>query len=374
MSSPSEPRLWLGGLISEAWRIAFSLPVVTAITVLIVASISGFIVATTGQTVRAEQDVLSRIDEAGTRLVSAIDDQGTGKIPPEAVDRLGSLTSVTWVIGLGYAADGRNSAIGPSGAPVAIRYWWGDLPPEVEINGRHPQPGEALVGSEAQTTLGLDVPIGSVDIGDTQLAIVGGFTAGDALAPLNTSILARPTVEQLARATLRSVHALATTPAQVEPLTSALADLLGAEDSTAIRFETSQTLADVRAAVAGELGQFSRRLVLTALGVGLILVVLVVYSSVTMRRQDFGRRRALGASRGTIVGLVGVQNALVALIGTVFGCIAGGLVVLNLTGGLPDLEFTVAVGVLTVATVVLGTSVPALIAAYRNPVKVLRIP
>ncbi|MEX2652252.1 MAG: FtsX-like permease family protein [Acidimicrobiia bacterium] len=363
-----------GELISEAWRIAISLPVVTAITVLIVGSISGFIVATTGQTVRAEQDVLSRIDEAGTRLVSATDDQGTGNIPPEAIDRVGRLSSVTWVIGFGYAADGRNSVIGPSGAPVAIRYWWGALPPEVEINGRPPQPGEALIGSEAQATLGLEVPIGSVDIGDTQLPIVGGFTASDALASLNTSILARPTVEESASAALRSVHALATTPAQVEPLTSALASLLGAQDARAIRFETSQTLAEVRAAVAGELGRFSRRLVLTALGVGLILVALVVYSSVTLRRQDFGRRRALGASRSTIVALVAVQNAMVALGGAVLGCIAGVLVVLNLTGGLPDVEFTVAVGILTVATVVAGTALPAMIAAYRNPVKVLRIP
>jgi putative ABC transport system permease protein len=374
MSSPSEPGLGFRALISEAWRIALSLPVSTAVTVLIVASVSGFIISTTGQTVRAEQDVLARIDESGTRLVSVIDDQGTAMISPAVVARIDRLSAAEWVIGLGYAADGKNSALGAGGAPAAVRYVWGDLPGDVEINGRSPLPGEAVVGSDAATILGLDLPVGSVDVGDGQLPIVGGFQATGALISLNSGVLAAPTDQQASEAQLRSVYVLAESSAQVESLTKAVASLLGAQDPTSIRFETSQTLADVRAAVAGELGRYGRQLVLAALGVGLILVAMVVYGSVTLRRQDFGRRRALGATRAKIIALVAVQNSLVGICGAAVGLIAGGLIVWRLTGGLPEARFAIAIGILTVVTMDAATVPPAMIAAYRDPVRVLRVP
>lgn len=374
MSSLSDPGLRGWNLLSEAWHIARSLPVTTGVTVLIVAAVCGFILSTTGQTIRAEQDVLGRIDEAGTRLVSVIDDQGTGGLTPDAVDRINRLSSVQWVIGLGYAADVKNTAIGDGGEPAAIRYWWGELPDEVGINGRLPQPGEALIGRDAQTILGFDRPVGSVDLGDIQFPVVGGFTATDTLATLNTGLLAKSGIEEAEAVRLRSIHVLATTPAQVEPLTTAISGLLGAEDPTSIRFETSQTLADVRAAVAGELGRYSRQLILAALGVGLVLVTLVVYGSVTLRRQDFGRRRALGATRTTITTLIAVQNTLVGVFGAVLGVVVGALIVLRLTGGPPDIRFAAAIVILAALTVVVATIPPAMIAAYRDPVRVLRVP
>jgi len=374
MPSPSESGLHGKDMVVEAWRIARALPVATGVTVLVVAAICGFIMSTTGQTVRAESDVLGRIDEAGTRLVSVISDQGNAGLTPEAVDRISRLTSVEWVIGLGVAADVRNSALGEAGAPVPARYWWGELPAEVEINGRTPQPGEVLAGTAAQAELGLDQPVGSIDWRDSQLPIVGGFTALDPLASLNTGLLAMPGAEETRNAQLRSILVLATTPDQVEPLTAAVWAVLGVADPTTVRFETSRTLAEVRAAVAGELGRYSRQLVIGALGIGLILVAMVVYGSVTLRRQDFGRRRALGASRSTIIILIAVQNTLVGMVGVALGLVAGGMVVRSLTGGLPDLMFALAIGVLALLTVALATIPPAVVAAFRDPVRVLRVP
>jgi putative ABC transport system permease protein len=130
----------------------------------------------------------------------------------------------------------------------------------------------------------------------------------------------------------------------------------------------------VRAAVAGELGRFGRRLVLAALAVGLILVTIMVYGSVTLRRQDFGRRRALGASRTTIITLVVVEKTMIAVCGAAVGLIGGGIMVWRLTGGLPNTPFLVAVSILAVLAVALATIAPAMIAAYRDPVRVLRVP
>ena len=111
-----------------------------------------------------------------------------------------------------------------------------------------------------------------------------------------------------------------------------------------------------------------------ALGVSLVLVGLVVYGSVTLRRQDFGRRRALGARRSDVVALVGAQSGLVALLGVSLGVVAGSLAVWRLTGQLPDVPFTLAVGALVLLAVLVASIPPALVAAFRDPVRVLRVP
>jgi putative ABC transport system permease protein len=359
-------------LISEAARVAMSTPVASLITAVIVAAVCGVILVTTGQTVQAERDVLGRIDDAGTRIVVAIDDQGTANIDPAAVNRISGLSNVEWVIGLGYAKDGRNANIGPAANPVPIRTLWGPLPDVITINGRTPSPGEGLAGTDATKTLGMAIPVGGVDTDHTQLAVVGAFDATEPLADLNRSILTPPTPDTTQP--LRSIHVLATSPNEVANLTTAVAMLLAPDDPTAIRFETSQALADVRAAVAGELGRYSRRLVLGALAAGLILITLAIYSSVTLRRQDFGRRRALGATRTTIITLVATHYLIVATIGTFTGITVATILTTRWNNTPPDIAFTAATATLTLVATLLATIPPAIIAAYRDPVRVLRIP
>lgn len=376
MPSEHTPRSGIGirGLVSEGIRVAWSSPVASVMVGLIVAAVCAVILGTTGQTVRAEQDVLARIDDAGTRTITAVDDQGTANIPVTAVDRIAELSDVEWVVAFGFAIDGRNSQLGRGGTPVATRVVWGEIPDVVTVNGRSPEPGEALVGPAAQAALGLVVPVGGVDLDDEQAAVVGAFAAADPLGFLNTTILLAPDPSTVGQATLRSVHILADSPEAVATLTRAVAAVLGARDPTGVRFETSETLAQLRAAVAGELGRFGRNLVLTTLAVSLILTALVVYGSVTLRRQDFGRRRALGAGRTTITGLVAVQYAVVAVVGAAVGSAAGTFLVYQLTGGYPNLEFTLAIAALAVLATIAAAIPPALVAAYRDPVRVLRVP
>jgi putative ABC transport system permease protein len=173
---------------------------------------------------------------------------------------------------------------------------------------------------------------------------------------------------------VRSIHVLAERPDQVAALTDAVVAVVGPADPTSLGVQTSESLALIRAAVAGELGTYGRRLVLMILGAGLALVVLNMYGAVTTRRRDFGRRRALGASRGTIVALVTLQTAITGLLGAALGTAIGAAVVWRLTDLLPDLRFAVAVGVLAIIATIAAAVPPALVAAHRDPVKVLRVP
>jgi len=373
MRSNSEHQLGPMTLIGEASRVSVSQPVASIMTGLIVAVVCGVILSTTGQTVQAEEQVLARIDDAGTRAIVITDEQGNAEISATAVERIAGLSHVEWVLGLSSATDIRNAAIGAGGSPATLRILYGTPPEALATLGRTPSAGEALVGADAQKTLGLERPIGGVLLpdGDT-VSVVGGFSASEPLAFLNRSLLVTPT--NTTDAPLRSIHVQATDPEHVEPVSQAVLAVLDPLDSSSLSIQTSETLADIRAAVAGELGQFSRSLVLLVLGVGLVLVALTVYAGVTLRRQDFGRRRALGASRTAIISLVAVQNLLVAVAGACAGAAAGAFLVWRWTGSIPRPFFNLAVVVLAILASLVAALPPALVAALRDPVRVLRVP
>ncbi|MGD2051464.1 MAG: ABC transporter permease [Acidimicrobiia bacterium] len=373
MSSRSDHGLGPFALTGEALRVALAQPVASVMTSLIVAVVCGVILSTTGQTVQAEAQVLSRIDDAGTRSIVITDEKGDAGLRPAAVERIAGLSRVDWVIGIGSAVDGRNVVIGAGGTPAPVRTLHGDVPAALAVVGKQPQSGEALAGSEAVATLGLEYPIGAVELTDgTEAVIVGGFTATEPLTFLNRSVLLVPA--EADTTPLRSIHVLAARPEDVEPLTTAILAVLDPESASSLSVQTSETLADVRAAVAGELGRFSRSLVLLVLGVGLVLVALTVHGAVTLRRQDFGRRRALGASRAAIVALVAIRNVAVGLVGTGIGVATGVFLVWRWTGAAPRPLFTLAVGILAVLATLAASLLPALVAAYRDPVRVLRVP
>ncbi len=357
-------------LLIEAARSAVAQPVASIVTGLIVAGACAAILSTTGQTIQAEQQVLSQIDAAGTRSVVISDTQGTAGITKDAVDRVSRISGVEWVLGLGPATDVR-AAGNPGGNPAAIRPIHGHLPTQITASGLRIDPGSALVGPQAQTTLGFETPVGGVTTDTSGLAVVGSFRAEDPLLFLNRSLITRPDPDDMS---IRSVHILVETPDQVGQVTDAALMLIAAQDPTSIGIETSETLAQVRAAVQGELGRYGRQLITLVLGAGLILTGLNVYGTVTTRRRDFGRRRALGASRSTIITLIAVQTFLTAALGAITGSIITAALLQRLTNNATDLRFATAITILATFAASLAAIPPALIAAYRDPVRILRVP
>ncbi|MGB8361202.1 MAG: FtsX-like permease family protein [Acidimicrobiia bacterium] len=353
--------------LAEAYRSALAQPVGSAVVGLIVAGVCAVILSTTGQTVKAEHDVLARIDDAGTRSIVITDTDGTGHVGSAAVDRIATLQGVEWVLGLGAAVDVRTVG-NPGGDPAAMRILYGSIPPLLDTSAR-PEPGQAIVGDRAQQTLGMLTPYGGV-VADTDYPVVGGFTAQDPLGFLNTGLLLEPS----GQGQVRSIHILVDSPELVAPVTIASLSLLAAEDRTAISVETSQQLADIRAAVQGELGTYGRQIITATLIAGLVLTGLAVYGSVSSRRKDFGRRRALGATRPYIVGLVSLQTAIAAAAGSVLGVVATGVVLTSQLETPPDVQFAVAIGFLAIISGLVAAVPPAIVAAYRDPIKVLRIP
>jgi len=147
-----------------------------------------------------------------------------------------------------------------------------------------------------------------------------------------------------------------------------------ASDPRLLSVEASADLRQLREVVAGDLARSSRQLMLLVLGVGSGLVAITMSGFVSARRRDFGRRRALGASRSTVVTVVVAQATIASTGGVAVGTTAGLALTYRLADALPTTGFVVGVGTLVVLTTVLAAVPAALAAALRDPVRILRVP
>lgn len=353
-------------VVVEGFRSAVTQPVSSAIVMLIIAAACATVLATTGRSVSAEAQVLAQIDRAGTRSIVVTSDTG---IDPTALERVQRLSGIEWAIGVGRAADTRNSG-NPGSNPAAVRALFGDAPSQLHFDSRQPGPGEVVVGGEAQRELGMIYPMGGVSGGADQFAVIGSFHTVEPIAFLNRTLLRQPSAGD----DIWAIYIVVSTPEMVRPVASAVVMSLALEDPGSAEIQTSEVLVEVRTAVRGELGRFGRDLVTQVLGAALVLTALAVYGGVNNRRRDFGRRRALGSARSGILILVATQTMAASMTGALLGSATTAAVLWQASGQLPDLRFTVSVVVLAVTAAQVAAVPPALVAAYRDPVRVLRVP
>ncbi len=360
-------------LVREAVAIAITQPVATGVAALITAAVCAVILATTGQAAASEQRVIASIDEAGARTLVFSDPTGRAEIAATGLDRIAGLPGVEWAVGLGPVTDVTAAPLGPAGQRVPARPMYGTLPPAIElIDGRTPQPGEALAGERAVHQLGLVDGAGAVAGDGYRGAVVGTFTAEDPLDAYNGGLLIQ--TEQDPEQLLRRIYVVARTTQDVETLQQAVPALLEVQERLQVAVDAPTTLVELQAVVAGELGEASRQLMLLVLIAGLTLIGITLYGATANRRRDFGRRRALGASRSAIVALVLGHTAFAAISGTILGTAIGTVTLQLLEGSQPAPSFTLGVATLSVLIALVAAVPPAAAAALRDPVRILRVP
>ena len=167
---------------------------------------------------------------------------------------------------------------------------------------------------------------------------------------------------------------VARSSAQVPAVLALVVSVLGVENPEKVTVTTSTELATLRSDVQTQLGTFSRSLTALIFGVGALMVASIVYGLVMLRRKDFGRRRALGASRPLIVSLVLAQVTMLGVIGSIVGCAASLAVLVALGDPLPTTSFVTALALLATVTAAIAALVPALVASTRDPLRELRVP
>ncbi|MBF4562621.1 lipoprotein ABC transporter permease [Microbacterium sp. VKM Ac-2870] len=356
----------------EAAAAARSQPVASALTVLVVAAMLVTVMLTTGKTVAAEQKVLASIDDVGTRAIQILSDDAAG-VTSDVLDRMENIDGIEWAGAFSSAIDATNLAT-PDGTRVPVRYvFTHDL---ARLGIANPPTLEEPTGyatSEALTQFGLVDGSGAIRLTSGVTATVSGrisapaFLAGFEPLTLIPAPLTSPHV-------VNAIVVIAKEPQLVAPLSSAVMSVLAADDPSKVTVQTSATLAQLRSLIQAQLASSSRVLVLAVLAVATVLIGVILYGLVMMRRKDFGRRRALGATRSFIVALLMGQTALLSAIGVALGLGISTLIAIISGDPLPGIEFTLATSVLALAAAVAAAIFPAAVASTREPIRELRVP
>lgn len=93
-----------------------------------------------------------------------------------------------------------------------------------------------------------------------------------------------------------------------------------------------------------------------------------------MRRRDIGRRRALGATRATIMTLMIGQVTVAALTSAIIGAGIGVALLARGDAPIPNLPYITAVVLALTGISAIAAGIPALIASRRDPLSELRVP
>ncbi len=366
------------GLLAEGVAGARAQPIITVTTALVIAIVCLVVLATTGQSAASEQAVVAHIDSLGSRLVVSFDQSGDAHIQPASVQEVAALDQVSWAFAVGPVVDVHN-ADSPREDVVPARTLFGQAPTAIPLTiGRAPGADEAIIGADAARTLGLRDGVGVVTDGTQAWPVVGVFQADGPLGGLNGTVLVAAGATTVGAGAqppdARYVYAMARDVGAVGLVSQALPAVLRSQQPSAITIDEPSGVIELREAVAGELGRSSRLLMALVLALGLSIITITVMGAVAGRRRDFGRRRALGASRTAIVVLVLLQTATAGLAGAIVGTGAGLVVVHNLAGRQPGAGFTCGVATLSFLIALVGSLAPAILAANRDPVQILRVP
>ena len=357
--------------IREAARNAAAHRATTIILTLVALAMTAVTFLTAGRSAATEADILRSVDETGPRLITVTIEEPSPGIDHAGRLRLARIDGLEWILALGPAQDIRSAATGQR-VGVASRALLTALPPEVTIDlGRPTRSGEALVGPQPQAALAMVEPAGAIVDGHTVRSVVGRFTSSGVIADLERLGLVHPESPELEHATL--VYLVARDAEHVEGIVRQTRALAGVP-ADQIAVATADELVLLGQVLSGQVGALSRQLALGAIAVGLILVTLTMTLAVGTRRRDFGRRRALGATRSGIVALTVLEAAIPVLAGVLLGAAAGLAAVALWIGTIPPIGFIIG-GTGLIAITGVAAAIPAAAnAAWQDPLAILRVP
>lgn len=361
-------------LVRESFASMVAYKAASILSVIIVAGMCLIVLLTAGKSEGMRTALTDSLDSAGARTLVFT---SSSRVPfdAQAIDALAGLTNVAELTAVGPAHDVQ--AI-DGGTKLPLRSLYTNTPEQLGL-AVLPSSASALGGTVVYMSVQAGKVIGAVEgtvavetAAGTSYSAATGLRVPDALAFLEPlAVVPRPLAEA---SNATAVVVTASDVASVEPLTKIVTDILAGDNPKDLRVTTSQQLADLADLLTGQFGAFEKSLVAGAMALSAVLVAAIQAGLMMIKRKDYGRRRALGASRGLVMGLILGQAALVSAAGIILGSL-GAVAFLAGTGSpVPTLGYLAAVALLTLITCLLASILPAIGAAYRDPIKELRVP
>ncbi|KQW08182.1 lipoprotein ABC transporter permease [Leifsonia sp. Root4] len=337
-----------------------------------IAGLCASVLLTSGRTVGAENAVIGSIDSAGTRSI-IMRAEPSAELDSSVLGRIRNIEGIEWAGAFGAATDVQNRAFS-GGTKVPLRLAWSEDWRPLGLAQVPPGPGDTGYGSPpALEDLGLADGVGGVkQTSGVELSVVGGVDVPEHLRFLEPMLVAPQPLTAPGEVGILVV--VAERPDLVAAVAAAVTGVLATSDPTKVTVSTSEGLASLRALIEGQLGTFGRSLTLGILAMTAVLTSAILYGIVMLRRKDFGRRRALGASQRLIVALLLIQTGLLSLIGAALGTTLALLLLAISNDPLPGPTYVVGVATLAVMIGLVATLAPALNAASREPITELRVP
>jgi len=371
-------------ILREAVAAAKSQRVASLATMLVVAALAGAVLLTAGRVAGIEHRVLSTIDSAASRTVVFRLEGGAG-VDPSVVQRLATVADIEWLAAVGPAQDGVNAAL-PEGKRVPMRMVWSTDLSVFSPAAATPSPVDSprvFLSDQAVSEFGLLEAAGAVrPLTGVALPVAGRSIVPEYLEQFEPLTLIVPVdpLERVpatsadGRGALSMIVARFADPYRIEGLLPTVVELIGADSRDKVQVGRSGSLAELRDVLSGQLSASNFTIVLGIFSVLVLVQAGILFALVLLRRRDFGRRRALGASQRLIVTMLVAQTAFLAVAGAVTGAVIAALVLAIGGDPLPALTYFLAVVVLAVLAAVAAAVLPAIVAARREPISELRVP
>lgn len=362
----------LGWFVRDLFALIGGQRAASATVVLSVVALSAGLVVTHGRTRAAEASLVEELQSAEHRQVLIRVPGPAIADPGPLVQVLDGIGSVEWAVALGPAFDVRNAAL-PGGEPIGMRTAAGEAAFEMFGMGATPTSG-AYVSYEGQMASGLESPRAGalVDAFGVEHAARGPVDLPVVLRRLGPVALSPATTPNLPAVSLVafSVGSLD----DVDAVTDIAVALFPDEHRRSLQVQRSGGLLAARDSVREEFGSLGPMLLAALLAGTGTCVAAGAFAGVLARRRDYGRKRALGASREAIGMLVAAHAIALSVAGAAVGTGGGVLFLLATTSSTPPAGFLIAV---VTAAVTIGSAasvLPAVAAARRDPLRELRVP
>jgi putative ABC transport system permease protein len=357
-------------LVGEAGAFAASRKIPTVIVGLLAAVICVLGSATAGRTVQAAGRIQATLNGAGSRYLEVDSTVGPGLLPSNVVESVTGLSHVEVGLGVATAIDVWS---GRRGGGDTVPAWGveGGLTKAVKlVAGRWPGPGEAIVSASQVSRLGLDGPAGFLARTGEEYPIVGFYKPTGPFKDFGEGALIGhgPGMDGASRLMVLADSSVAASWVEEQTM-----GIIAASGSQNLEITSPVTLASLQSKLSSGFNQYAGGVFALILALGVGIIAIVVLTDVLMLRSDLGRRRALGATRGTIAALVTGRTLIPTIIGALTGSVVA-VIVGHTTGTYPGTKFTLAVAVLCLLAGIVASLPPAAIAMAQDPVKALRTP
>lgn len=319
-------------------------------------------------------DVQRELDSAESRTITVRASPEDG-LATRMVRQLSNVAGVSRAVALGPSTDVTNGSL-PGGPQTSMRRLWAGQWKSLGVSP--PVCGAAVpiaFGTrEALARLGIDsigtstvvtqdgvrLPVRVIDRGrtatlpsDDSLVIPSCIREGDAVSEIDV--------------TVRSV-------AGVRPVLTLVKSVLPKASPPSLTVSSHEAEAASALTVTRALDLDSRRgLVASLLGAG-ALVAVIQTAVVALRRRDFGRRRAIGATRGVVVALVVGEAVVTSSAGCLASIATTSVLWERIHGTTPSLVLSAALATLMIATASSFAVLPAVLASRVDPAFEMRSP